>query len=91
MQFAMVFLCGLGIHRRTAVAIGFAFVMIYCRTQSLLPCILTHSIFNGLSAFANEAAMTPKREIISGIFLAVIGGGYALYLALAVKEEPVKG
>ncbi len=73
-----------------AIAIGFAFVMIYCRTKSLMPCILTHSVFNGLSAFANEAAMTPQREILSGILLAVIGGGYALYLALAVKEETVK-
>jgi len=74
-----------------AIAIGFAFVMIYCRTKSLLPCILIHSVFNGLSAFANEAAMTPQREIISGILLAVIAGGYALYLAPAVKEEAAKG
>jgi membrane protease YdiL (CAAX protease family) len=73
-----------------AVAIGFAFVMIYCRTKSLMPCILTHSIFNGLSAFANEAAMTPQREIFSGILLAVIGGGYALYLALTGKEDTVQ-
>jgi len=73
-----------------AIAIGFAFVMIYCRTKSLLPCILTHSVFNGLSAFANEAVMTPQREIVSGILLAVIGGGYALYLGLAVKEETTK-
>ena len=73
-----------------AVAIGFAFVMIYCRTKSLIPCILTHSIFNGLSAFANEAAMTAQREITSGILLAVIGGGYALYLGLAVKEDTEK-
>lgn len=73
-----------------AVAIGFAFVMICCRTRSLIPCILTHSIFNGLSAFANEAAMTTKREILFGILLAVIAGGYALYLGLAVKEETVK-
>ena len=73
-----------------AIAIGFAFVMIYCKTKSLMPCILTHSIFNGLSAFANEAAMTPQRELISGILLAVIAGGYALYLALAVKEDTEK-
>lgn len=70
-----------------AVAIGFAFVMIYCRTKSLLPCILTHGIFNGLSVFSNEAAMTPRRNIISGVLLAVIAGGYALYIALAVKER----
>lgn len=70
-----------------AVAVGFAFVMIYCRTKSLMPCIVTHSVFNGLSAFANEAVMTPGRQIISGVLLAVIAGGYALYLALAAKEE----
>ena len=70
-----------------AVAIGFAFVMIYCRTGSLMPCILVHSIFNGLSAFANEAVKTPRRQIISGILLAVIAGGYALYLVFAWQEE----
>ena len=70
-----------------AVAIGFAFVMIYCRSGSLMPCIIVHSVFNGLSAFANEAVMTPQRQIVSGVLLAVIAGGYALYLALAVKEE----
>ena len=73
-----------------AVAIGFAFVMIYCRTRSLMPCIIVHSIFNGLSAFSNEAVMTPQRQIISGVLLAVIAGGYALYLAWAVKEENAK-
>ena len=73
-----------------AVAVGFAFVMIYCRTKSLMPCIVTHSVFNGLSAFANEADMTTRRQILSGILLAVIAGAYALYLALAVKEEKTK-
>ena len=73
-----------------AVAIGFAFVMIYCRTGSLMPCIIIHSVFNGLSAFANEAVMTPRRQILSGVLLTVIAGGYALYLALVVKEENIK-
>ena len=73
-----------------AMTIGFAFVMIYCKTKSLISCILVHSVFNGLSAFANEAAMTPQRQIISGILLAVIGGGYALYLALTMKDENTK-
>jgi hypothetical protein len=31
--------------------------------------------------------MTTQREIVSGILLTVIAGGYTLYLALAVKEE----
>ena len=74
-----------------AMAVGFAFVMIYCRTKSLMPCIIVHGVFNGLSAFANEAVMTPQRQIISGVLLTVIAGGYALYLALAWKEENGKG
>ena len=74
-----------------AMAVGFAFVMIYYKSKSLMPCIITHSVFNGLSAFANEAVMTPGRQIVSGILLAVIAGCYALYLALAVKEAKIKG
>ena len=70
-----------------AMAVGFAFVMIYYKTKSLVPCIITHSIFNGLSAFSNEAAMTSQRKIISGLLIAMIAGGYALYIALAVKEK----
>ena len=73
-----------------AMAVGFAFVMICCRTGSLVPCIIVHSVFNGLSAFANEAVMTPQRQILSGTLLTVIAGGYALYLALAWKEENPK-
>lgn len=74
-----------------AMAIGFAFVMIYYKTRSLMPCMITHSVFNGLSAFSNEAVMTSKRQIISGALLTVIAGGYALYLALAVQEENIGG
>ncbi len=70
-----------------AAAIGFAFVMIYHKTKSLIPCILTHSIFNALSIFSDEAVITPQRNIVSGVLLAVIAGGYALYIALAVKDK----
>ena len=74
-----------------AMAAGFAFVMLFYRTGSLLPCIVTHSVFNALSAFANEADMTPRRQIVSALLLTVIAGGYALYLALAVRQEPGDG
>ena len=70
-----------------AVATGFAFVMIYYKTKSLLPCILTHSIFNSLSVFSNEAVMTQQQEVASALLITVIAGGYALYIALAVKEK----
>ena len=73
-----------------AVAIGFTFAMIYYKTKSLVSCILTHSIFNSLSVFANETVMTPQKQIISGILIAIIAGGYALYIALVVKEKKNK-
>jgi len=70
-----------------AMAIGFAFVMIYYKTKSLMPCILTHSIFNGLSIFSDETLITPQRQFISGSLIAILAGGYALYIALAVKDK----
>ena len=70
-----------------AVAVGFAFVMIFIRTKSLLICIAVHGIFNSLSIFSDTAAITPEREIISGILIAIIAGAYALYIALKVKEK----
>jgi membrane protease YdiL (CAAX protease family) len=73
-----------------AMAVGFTFVMIYHKTKSLVPCILTHSIFNGLSAFSNEAIITPQRQIFSGVLIAMIAGGYAVYIAFAVKEKNAK-
>lgn len=72
-----------------AVAVGFTFVMIYYKTKTLLPCIITHSVFNGLSAFANES-VTIEMQILTGVLIAVISGAYALYIALAVKDERTK-
>lgn len=73
-----------------AIAIGFAFVMIYCKTKSLLICIITHGIFNGLGTFANEAVMTPQKQIIISVLVTIIAGGYALYITLVVKEKDTK-
>jgi membrane protease YdiL (CAAX protease family) len=70
-----------------AVAVGFTFVMIYYRSKSLLPCIITHSVFNSLSVFSDEAVMTPQRQIVSGFLIAVIAGVYALYIAVFVDRR----
>ena len=66
-----------------AIAVGFMFVMIYYRTKSLLPCIITHGVFNALSAFANETGLTSKEQIISCVLITFISGVYALYIALS--------
>ena len=49
-----------------------------------------HSIFNSLSAFANEAAITAQRSIIKALFIIIVSGGYALYIVLKVKDTEVK-
>ncbi len=69
-----------------AMAAGFMFVMVYYRSKSLLPCILTHGLFNALSIFSNDALLTTEQSILSCILLSVISGGYAAYLAFSQKE-----
>jgi membrane protease YdiL (CAAX protease family) len=39
---------------KTAIAIGFAFTIIFYKGKCLWPCIITHSVVNSLSAFANR-------------------------------------
>lgn len=70
-----------------AGAIGFAFVMIYYKTKSLLPCIVTHSLFNVASAFANKAEITSQIRIVTSTLIAIIAGAYALYITLVVKKK----
>lgn len=70
-----------------ATAAGFMFVMIYVKTESLIWCILTHAVFNAVSVFSNEAAITPKTQILSCILLTVITGAYALYIALMLRNK----
>lgn len=69
-----------------AVAVGFAFVMIYYKTKSLLICIATHSLFNAASAFGAEAVTTTK-TIISAALIAFIAAAYAVYIAVMVKDK----
>ncbi len=70
-----------------ATAAGFMFVMMYYKSKSLLVCIAAHGVFNALSAFANEASATNEMRILSAIFLTVITGSYAVYLALSLKGK----
>ena len=70
-----------------AAAAGFMFVMIYYKTKSLIPCIVAHGIFNALSVFADESALTVTQRVISCVFLLIISGGYGAYIALKVKNK----
>ena len=70
-----------------AIAAGFMFMMIFYKTKSLLPCIITHGVFNALSVFSNEAAITSQRSIISCLFMVLFSGSYALYITFAIKQK----
>lgn len=66
-----------------ACAIGFLFVIIFLKTKSLWPCILTHSGINALNVFAKE--ITAAQQITTAIFLCAISLAYATYL---IKKFP---
>lgn len=70
-----------------AAAIGFVFVILYYRGGSILPCVITHSLINITSAFANVTGLTLERRIIFQIILFVITVGYALVLTRTLPEK----
>ena len=58
-----------------AVAIGYMLVMIFCKSKSIIPCVIFHAIFNSLSIFA-----TGDSNVISSIILIAMCLLYALYI-----------
>lgn len=70
-----------------AVAAGFMFVMIFLKSGSLIPCIVIHGVFNAVSVFVDEGAITESDRIISCIFLVLVSGIYGGYLALKIKKK----
>lgn len=68
----------------SAVVIGFMFTLIYYKTKNLWPCIITHSIFNSLSAFGVESGVIGR--IISCVAICVISISYSVYLIKSMKE-----
>lgn len=70
-----------------AIAIGFLFMILFYRSGSLLPCILTHVAIDVASCFANEADMTPERRILFSISRAVIVIVYTLILLKTLPKR----
>lgn len=67
-----------------ATAAGFMFVMIYLKSDSLVFCILAHGVFNALSVFADESAVTPTVRVIFALALTLITSAYGVYLAFKI-------
>ncbi len=66
-----------------ATAIGFLFVVIFYKSKSLIPCIITHALINSLSIFNGE---NEALSYISSVFLIVVSVIYAVYINRAIKE-----
>ena len=61
-----------------AVAIGFLFTILFLRSGSLWPCILTHSAVNSLSAFGGEGSML--MNLLASLFLCAVSLFYAFWI-----------
>ena len=61
-----------------ATAIDFLFTVLFLRPGTLLPCILTHSAVNSLSAFAVER--TGALDIAAAAVLTAVSLAYALWI-----------
>lgn len=66
-----------------ASAAGFLFVILFLKSASLIPCILTHSLVNALSVFSAPAP-TLSGEILTAAALTLVSALYALYLAFSL-------
>jgi membrane protease YdiL (CAAX protease family) len=69
-----------------AAAGGFLFVVLFIKTGSLLPCVLTHSVLNALSVFAVSLGMW--QDILVSVALCAVSIGYALFL-LKQKDNKI--
>ena len=70
-----------------AISFGFLFVIIFLKSKSIIPCIITHCVFNSLSVFANYSAYQNETEIIISLILIVISAGYTIFIIKANKEQ----
>lgn len=66
-----------------ATATGYLFVIIFQKSKSLVPCIITHCLVNSLSVFNVENTLS---LYIAPVFLIIIPLVYAVYINKRVRE-----
>lgn len=66
-----------------ATSIGFLFVIIFYKSKSLIPCIITHCIVNSLSIFNIESTIS---IYIAPIILTIVPIVYTIYINKTIKE-----
>ena len=60
-----------------AVSIGYLFVIIFHKSKSLIPCIITHSLMNALSVFNVDNSIS---MYVAPVFLTVVPLLFAVYI-----------
>ena len=68
-----------------AVAIGFLFTILFIKSGSLVPCILTHSAVNALSAIAVER--TDAARFAGPVVLTIVPLAYAAWILAKTKTK----
>ena len=66
-----------------AISIGYLFVIIFYKSKSLIPCIITHCLVNSLSIFNVENGIS---LYVSSMFLIIVPLAYAVYINKKIKE-----
>ena len=66
-----------------AISIGYLFVIIFYKSKSLFPCIVTHCLVNSLSIFNVENVIS---LYVSSVFLIIVPIVYAIYINKTVEE-----
>lgn len=66
-----------------ATATGYLFVIIFNKSRSLVPCIITHCLVNSLSVFNTENTLS---LYIAPVFLTVVPLVYAIYINKRIRE-----
>ena len=66
-----------------AISIGYLFVIIFYKSKSLIPCIITHALVNSLSIFNVENVIS---LYISSMFLIIVPLVYAIYINKNITE-----
>lgn len=66
-----------------ATAIGYILVIIFYKSKSLIPCIITHAVFNSLSIFSERNKLM---LYIVTVFIVVVSLSYAFYINRTIEE-----
>ena len=69
-----------------AVALGYLFVVIFYRSKSLIPPIITHIVINSTSIFAVDNDVL---AYIVSVFLIIVSISYAIYLNRSFEAKKI--